>query len=343
MTLPAILLLPLAACSQSGGEPEVVPVAAVATAPAIEGSLSANAVSYGTVTSAPRHTFIVAVLHDAVVKSVNVRDGAAVQAGAALVTVSPAPTAIAQFAQSSSTLDFATQDLARVERLYADKLASNDQLAAARKAKADAQVQLEQLRATGSGAAEEVLRAPFAGVISGLRATAGDRLQANTVLGTLSSSTDLVVQLGLEPRDAARLAPGAAVRLVSPLDATVVLSGRLTSVGAFVDPVSRLVKAVASIPATPPGRVTLGMTLIGHLTLPPHKGILIPRTALLEDSQGTYVFAVIGGKAHRQAVQVVVETDDKALVSAGLAAGTRVIVTGNAALQEGTAVQEPKP
>ncbi len=133
------------------------------------------------------------------------------------------------------------------------------------------------------------------------------------------------------------------MQLTSPLDASVKISGKLESVGAYVDPASRLVKAVAVIPVSAAGHVTLGMTLISRIALPPHDGVVIPRTALLEDSQGTYVFAVLAGKSHRQTVQIAVETDNQVLVSSGLAAGTRVITTGNAALQEGTAVQEPKP
>jgi RND family efflux transporter MFP subunit len=342
-TLATLLAATLASCTRTDTPASAESMASVVTALAAQGSLSATAVSYGTVASAPRHTAIIAVLHDGIVKNIHVRNGEAVRAGAALVTIATAPTAVVQFAQARSALDFATQDLARIERLFADQLATNDQLATARKALSDAQAQFDQQHNMGADQAEEILRAPFDGVISGLSATLCDRLQANAVVGTLASRSDLIVQLGIEPAVATKLAPGAAVKLISPLDKSMLIPGKLASIGAMVDPTTRLVKAVVEIPAADAARVTLGTTLIAQVELPARSGIVIDRNALLEDAQGTYLFTVTDGKAHRLAVTILVETDDKMLVADGLATGTRVIVSGNAALDDGVAVREATP
>ena len=122
-------------------EEEVDGTATVVLATPTSGSLSPVALAYGVVASSPQHTFVIALMRDGVFKSVNVREGDTVRAGQPIVTVTTAPANTAAFAQAKSAVDFATQDLARVERMFANKLATNDQIATARKALADAQVQ----------------------------------------------------------------------------------------------------------------------------------------------------------------------------------------------------------
>ena len=325
-------------------EEEVEGTATVTTATPTSGSLSPVALAYGVVASSPQHTFVIAVMRDGVFKSVNVREGDIVRAGQPIVTVITAPANNAAYAQAKSAVDFTTQDLARVERMFANKLATNDQISTARKALADAQVNLEQQRSIGAGETEAVLRAPFDGVITSLMAVPGDKVQASTTIATVSSRSDIVVELNLEPEDASKLAPGAAVKLSLPFG-TMEFMAKLTSIGASVDPMTHLVKAIADIPAASGARLSLGTTLMAHITLPPLQGILIPRTALLEDVKGPYVFTVLEDEAKRQDIKVLVETDDMALID-GLdpALGSDVVVTNNSELDDDTPVKiEGKP
>jgi RND family efflux transporter MFP subunit len=322
-------------------EEEIKGTATVVTATPTAGSLSPVALAYGAVASSPQHTFVIALMRDGVFKSVNVRDGDAVRAGQPIVTVTTAPANTAAFAQAKSAVDFATQDLARVERLFNNKLATNDQIATARKALADAQVNLEQQRKIGAGDPEEVLRAPFDGVITGLMATPGDKVQANTTIATISSRSDVVVQLNLNPEDAAKLTSGAAVKLTGTFQDSMEIEGKLTSIGATIDPMTHLVKAIVSVPASMSAHLALGTTLVARIDLPPRQGILVPRAALLEDAMGPYVFTVSEGEAKRQDIKVLVETDEMALID-GLdpALGSQVVISGNAELDDDTPVQE---
>src|SRR5258708_22325898 len=99
-------------------------------------------------------------MRDGVFKSVNVREGDIVRAGQPIVTVITAPANNAAYAQAKSAVDFATQDLARVERMLANKLATNDQISTARQALAEAQVNFEQQRSICARQTATVLRAP---------------------------------------------------------------------------------------------------------------------------------------------------------------------------------------
>jgi len=327
----------------AAGPAEIKGTATVTTTEATQGSLSPTALAYGTVSSSPDHTFVIALQHDGVFKSVDVHDGDPVRTGQTLVTVTNAPANTSAYEQAQSAVNFATQDLARVQRMFNEQLATNDQLGTARKALADAQLQLEAQRKLGAGEAVETIRAPFDGVITGLMAVPGDKVQAGTTIATVSSRSDVVVQLNIEPEDAAKLKPGAAVKLASPFLGSQEIDAKLTSVGANVDPKSFLVKAVAQVPAAAGAHLTLGTTLVAHIDLPAQQGILVPRTALLEDDSGSYIFTISEDTAHKQNVKVLAETNDMALIdNFDPALGTKVVVSGNAELDDDTPVQEAK-
>ncbi|HEY4264292.1 MAG TPA: efflux RND transporter periplasmic adaptor subunit [Micropepsaceae bacterium] len=321
-------------------EEEIQGTATVTLATPTSGSLAPVALAYGTVASSPQNAFVIALMRDGVFKSVNVRDGDAVRAGQPIVTVTTAPANVAAFLQAKQAVDFAMQDLTRVERLFANKLATNDQLATAHKILADAQVQLDQQRMIGAGETEVTLRAPFDGVITGLMATPGDKVQANTTIATVAKRSDVVIELNLDPQDASKLAPGAAVRLTVSFGDGSEIAGKLTSIGASIDPMTHLVKAIANVPAANSAHLALGTTLLAHIDLPSVQGIVIPRMALLEDAKGSYVFTVSEGEAKRQDIKVLVETDDMAIID-GLdpALGTQVVISGNSELDDDTPVQ----
>src|SRR6185437_2991818 len=276
---------------EATAEAEVEGTAMVTTTDATQGSLSPTALAYGTVVSSPQNSFVIQIPRDGTFKTVNVRDGEAVRTGEPIVTVVTAAANTTAYAQAKSTVDFATRDVQRLENLFAQRLATNDQVATARKALEDAKIQLDAQEKIGAGAGEQIIRAPFEGVVTGLMAVPGDKVQANNTIATIVRLSGLTVQLNLEPEDAAKLMPGAAVKLSNTFGSDVI-EGKLRSIGASVDPMTHLVKAVADVPAAAAAHLALGATLVAHIDLPAKQGILVPRTALLEDSSGPYIFTI---------------------------------------------------
>jgi RND family efflux transporter MFP subunit len=321
---------------------EVEGTAMVTTTDATQGSLSPTALAYGTVVSSPQNSFVIQIPRDGTFKTVNVRDGEAVRTGQPIVTVVTAAANTTAYAQAKSTVDFATRDVQRLENLFAQRLATNDQVATARKALEDAKIQLDAQEKIGAGAGEQTIRAPFDGIITGLMAVPGDKVQANNTIATLVSRSNLTVQLSLEPEDAAKLAPNANVKLTNTFGGNAI-EGKLRTIGASVDPATHLVKALCDVPAAAGANLALGATLVAHIELPAKQGILVPRTALLEDSSGPYIFTIADETAHKQNVKVLVETDDMALVDGvDPALGTKVVVNNNTELDDDTPVQEAK-
>lgn len=326
----------------AGGDAEIKGTATVTTTDATQGSLSPTATAYGVVTASPQSSFVIQIPRDGVFKAVNVRDGDLVRKGQPIVTVTTAAANTTAYQQAKAAVDAANRDVQRLERLSNEKLATNDQVATARKALDDAKIQLDGQARIGAGDAEQTISAPFDGVITGLMAVPGDKVQANNQIATLVSRTNLTVQLGLEPDDAAKLKPGAKVMLANTFGGDQI-EGKLRSIGATVDPMTHLVKALCDVSARDASHFELGATLLAKIELPPKQGILVPRSALLEDSSGPYIFTISDDTAHKQNVKVLVETDDMALVDGvDPALGTKVVVDNNTELDDDTPVQEAK-
>jgi RND family efflux transporter MFP subunit len=72
-------------------------------------------------------------------------------------------------------------------------------------------------------------------------------------------------------------------------------------------------------------------------------GLEIPRSALRQEDGRDIVFLLQNGRLERRAIKRGSERGDEVLVTAGLAAGDKVIVNGTAGLEEGDRVQEKRP
>ena len=334
----ALAALPfLVACGEQDAAVEA-PRAWVTTATATAGSLSGTAVGYGPVAAAPADTRAILMLHDGIVARVDTREGNAIRAGDSILEIERAPAAAAQVAQARAALELARSDVGRVERLYAQQLAGNDQLAAARKALADAKAAFDQQLHIGAAKARDVVRAPFDGVVTGLSAVPGDEPAVGTTLAVVSGRTRLVADIGFDPVDAQRLRTGAHVRLTdasggAPID------GVLSAIASAIDPTTRSVIGTVELP-TQADNLTLGTTVAARAELPSLDGTLVPREALLEDADGMYLFTVVDEKAHRVRVRVGAETDSMTLITDGVAPGATVVTSGVAQLDEGVAVAE---
>lgn len=295
--------------------------------------------AYGTVAPDPDYLATVAIPRDSIISAVSVRAGQFVSAGYPIVTIWTAPGALATYQQARSALAFAQKDLAHTRELYAEQLATKSQLAAAEKAVADAQAQFQSQTKVGTNKSSEVIRASAPGIVTGLNASPGDRVQANTVVASVATRDRLIVNLGLEPSDALEVTQSAKVRLHSPQRKEIGFAGQIQSVDAMMDAKSRLVNAVVTIPQNVANRLVLGMALEGTVELPAITGIVVPHNALMTDGKGTYVFVVKKNIARRHNVRIEFETDTGALIAQGVAAGDRVVVAGNAGLEDGTHVR----
>lgn len=313
--------------------------ALVQLATAASGSVSPDVTAYGTISADPDHVVALSLPRDVVVASVAMRVGQTVRPGQVVATVLTAPTAASAYQQARDAVAFAERDLAQTRRLFGLRLATNSQVAAAEKAFADSQTQLDAQLRIGANRPSQAVLATAAGIITDVKATPGQPLPANSVIASVATRDRLIVSVGLEPEDAVRVSPGTAIAFHSPQNESISFTGRISSVDRLTDQKTRLVNAVASVPPAATANLVVGMVLQGRLELPPRNGLVVPHSALMNDSSGPFVFVVKQGAAHRRPVQIALTTDKQALISKGLNPGEAVVIAGNAELTDGTAVR----
>jgi len=324
----------------AAAEEEAPPPAALVTLAQVKSDTVRETVeAYGTVTGSTASSRTLAVPRAVIVDRLLVTAGTPVTAGAPLIVVANAPASAQAYRQAADAAAFAEKDLARVQRLYDQHLAANDQLIAAQKALADARAGLGAQRASGAGAGRQTLTAPFAGVVATAPVAAGDHVAADAALMSLVATNGLVAQLGVEPQKAASLATGQSVSLAPLFHPERRIDTRLSVVSRQLDAASHMINVTAPLKGAP---LALGESLKAEVTVSTHPGLTVPRAAVVFDEDGAHVFVVAGGKAKLVAVKTGAGQGEDIEVRGPLRAGDAVAVQGAYQLQDGMAVRVAK-
>ncbi len=332
------LLIALFAFSPLFAAAADAPSVLVRTEPLRRHAINETLVGYGTLAPEIGGTINLSLPRPGRISAFDVSPGQVVKQGTKLLEFRTAAGAALGYRQAQNALAYARSELARTEQLRAQKLATGSQVAAARKTLADAEAALEAQRRLGTGTASETVKAPFDGVVVGIGAALGDRLAAGASVLKLARLSGLRVLLGIEPSDSFAVRPGMPVRLTPVFDAERKVEAHVAAVHGMVDPQTQLVNVVVRIDS---GNLLPGMRVKGEITLASRTGWAVPRSAVLHDGDGNYLFQVSEGVARR--VAVTVESDGDRLLGisgAGLDSALKVVVQGNYELSDGMAVRE---
>ncbi len=314
------------------------PSVLVRTEPLRRHAIAETLVGYGTLAPDVGATINVNLPRPGQITALEASPGQVVKKGATLLEFRTAAGAALGYRQAENSLAYARSELARTEQLLAQKLATGSQLAAARKALADAEAALAAQRRLGTGTASEPVKAPFDGVVVSIGAAPGDRIAAGTSVLKLARLSGLRVLLGIEPSDSYRVRAGMPVHLTPVFDAARSVEAKVATVHGMVDPQTQLVNVAVRIDS---GNLLPGTRVKGEITLASRTGWAVPRSAVLRDGSGDYLFQVEHGVARRVAVRV--ESDGDRLLGisgAALDPALEVVVQGNYELSDGMAVRE---
>ncbi len=175
-----------------------------------------------------------------------------------------------------------------------------------------------------------ILRAPFAGTISQRFADEGAVVSPGEPLLRLLEDGALEVHVGVPPRAAGRLAPGAIHTIEI---AGVRVEGRLTSVLPTVEADTRTVRVIFALDA-PPSQVRSGaLARVALESRVAAEGFWVPLTALSEARRGlwsAYVLVEEGGehRVERRQLEVVHAAADRAFVRGTLRDGDVIVSDG---------------
>jgi RND family efflux transporter MFP subunit len=343
LLLPLLCLL-LAACNHGAADDEAAAAAkgqvAVTTATPVQRTFHDTVEAWGSASGDPQHARAISLAHGGQVVALNVAAGQSVRRGQPLLTIAPDPAAHSAYQQAHNALELAHGELKRTEQLAAQRLATQSQLATARKALADAQAALEAQRALGGGSAQETVGASADGVVGALDVGLGERFAANAPLLSFTPAHALVAQLGVQPEDGAKLHAGMPVQLRSVYGDQAGFVGTLRMIGQSIDPQSHLLGAQVELPAEAGAALVAGAALEAQIHTADFTAWAVPRSAVLHDERGDYLFQLEHGHAKRIDVTLRSPEGDPVGVQGPLDAQAKVIVLGAYELADGDAVQE---
>ncbi|MFM0220303.1 efflux RND transporter periplasmic adaptor subunit [Paraburkholderia caledonica] len=352
LTIAAGAVFTCSACHSSGAADSAAadssadkPAVSVQTVRPQRGAIAQPVRAYGIVAASASNVTTINLPYIARVVQIRVQPGQTVTRGTPLVVVQADPAAVLAATEAKSAVTLAQGELARTQSLFDKGLATQSQLAAARRSADDARQTLAAQSQSGVASGNKIVTAPFDGVVLQLSVAQGDQVQAGAAIlqltGGAGNDMRSNVTLGVEPSDAAQVHPGDTVTLhgLSATLAKKAIDGRVVLVGASIDPQSQLVDVGANVPL---GQSAFIPGTRVNADIATRNGVrwIVPRAAVLKGDKGAYVFQVDAqNKARRVAVAIEVENGDRYGVDGALNQTQALVVSGNYELEDGMAVR----
>lgn len=268
------------------------------------------------------------------VRRVRFADGQAVEQGAVLIELDQEELQ-AQAAQATAQEQIARLTYNRLKRLSGQQttIVPPQQLDEVRMtlqaAEANTILYTTRLKKT-------TIRAPFSGVVGLRRISAGDYVQPGQDLVNLEDLRMLHVDFKVPEVWLSRLATRQHLHLVTDAFPDQVFPGEVSAIDPRIDVVNRTVSVRAAVP-NPDGRLRPGLFATVHLTLGQQPdALLIPEEAVFLQQDKTFVFRIEDAMVHLTEVQLGLRERGLVQILSGLAAGNRVVRTGQHKLNDGT-------
>jgi membrane fusion protein (multidrug efflux system) len=335
---PALfLLLALTACKGGNGAAEAKETEKVEAVPVEVAPVRRHAVAASYTGTAPleaRAESQVVAKTSEVALDVLVEVGDKVEAGQTLVRLDSDRLRL-QVAQSAAQMHKLENEFERAQQLVKQQLLSTADFDRIR-------FDLENARATHRMAQLELsyatVEAPISGVVAQVSIKPGNFVQINTPIIRIVDTDRLEATLNVPERELATMQAGLPVTLRVDALPGKTFEGTIDRVSPVVDAGSGTFRVVAAFA----GQELLQPGMFGRISIDYDKradALVVPRTALLDDTGNPAVFRVRDGKVARVPVELGYIDGPWAEVREGLEPGDRVVVAGKSALRDGTVVQ----
>lgn len=336
--LATALLVALGGCRQAPPAPAAVPARPVVLAEVTSGALTEHLRVVGVL--APRDEVRLSFKVPGIVEAIAVEEGVAVRRGALLAQLK-ATEVDAQLVQAREAADKAERDLARGRALYADEVATREQVEDLSTAAASTRAGLEAARFNARYARIE---APGDGVVLRKLAEPGEHVQAGQpVLSVADLGRGWVVRAGFADRDVVKIRRGAQARVTLDAFPERSFSAVVQQVGSSADPQNGTFQVEFAV--RPDGApFAAGMVAkidVDHLAVDDTHPV-VPLTALLAangDRATVYVVAAGSDVARRRTIRIGAVDGLRVAALEGLSVGERVVTDGAAYLADGERVR----
>ena len=188
------------------------------------------------------------------------------------------------------------------------------------------------------------IRAPFAGVVSEKSVNPGDIVAPGAALFTIIDPRSLRLEASVPTSALGDVRVGAPVSFSVNGFPDRTLEGRIIRVNPAVDPQTRQVRLLASVP-NDGGQLVAGLFVEGRVDAQKRVGVLVPEQAVDQTAVTPYVMRLKDGKVERVEVQLGVrdQAGEAFEIRSGLAAGDTVLLGAARGMTAGTLVRVAAP
>lgn len=275
----------------------------------------------------------ITVRSSSVVTRIDFREGQQVRAGQVLVELDTR--------QEAASLSLAEAQLRQAESQYrrSQALAATQVVSAADLDQLEANLAVARAQVRGAQARLDTLsvRAPFAGVVGLRKVSLGDLVSPDTVITTLDDVSAIKLGFSIPETFMDTVRTGMPISAVTTVYPDQQFAGKVTSIDSRVDPVTRSVAVIATLPNAG-GALKPGMFMTVSLEKRREAVLLIAEESLVPREGRQYVFIVENGKAVEREVVLGGRTPGFAEIRSGLEAGAMVVTEGTQRLHDGTPV-----
>jgi RND family efflux transporter MFP subunit len=288
---------------------------------------------------------------DGIVRRIFVKAGDRVTAGEPLVQIDPdrqeatLQTTESQRAAREADLTLAMQQLTRTRALFETGAVSRAQLDQAESTHKTAEAQLRAIEAEIRENKVELqyyrVTAPTSGMVGEIPIRLGDRVTPETDITTIDQSEGLEVYINVPLERASDLKPGLTVELLGS-DGSVVASNPVTFIAPRADDATQSVLVKATLNRMPTG-LRVMQYVRARLIWSHEAALTVPVLAVTRLAGQHFVFvaeaAQQGFVARQKPVMLGEVIGDEYVVSGGLEAGQRIIVSNLQKIGEGAPVK----
>jgi RND family efflux transporter MFP subunit len=288
---------------------------------------------------------------DGIVRQIMVMAGDRVRAGQPLVQIDPekqqatVSASQSQRASREADLEFAHQQLARMQKLFDAGAVSRAELEQAETAVKTAEAQLaavnSQIRENQVQLAYYRVTAPADGIVGDIAVRQGDRVTPATLITTIDAAEGLEAYISVPLERATALRPGLTVELLDT-DGKVIASNPITFIAPRADDATQSILVKATLRTRPPG-VRVQQYVRSRIVWTNEPAISVPVVAVNRISGQYFVFVAEQGQggivARQKPVTVGDLIGDSYIVRSGVKEGEKLIVSNIQKLQDGVPVK----
>ena len=292
---------------------------------------------YGSTLPAPDESQTLSVPYESRVRKVLVSAGRVVELGTPLIEVESSHETKLLLDGAREEQQTAKNQFKLMQQRLAMNLATRQDLLQAEQHLHAATLRTESLEKRGAGRSQ-ILQAATVGVVSLVHVRQGQIVPPGGSLVEMIDDRHILVQFGVEEEDRRLIRKGQRVRLFPVHGAgSKPMDGEIRVVTQQVNLATRLVEVLAA--AGPYDRLLLNEYVRGEIITASQEGLVVPRSAILQQEGQLVLYSVENGHATRHVFQAGLENREQVEVrDSDLLEEQQIVIVGQNQLQDGMAV-----